>query len=93
MAIETNFPITKDYTSLTGDTAAPAGGKKWRVQPWGADCQISYGTSSTPPEESHKGFTMEEHSTHTITLSAGQFAHVRNPRNGNSGILVMMEVV
>ena len=92
MAIETNFPITKDYKSLTGDTAAPAGGKKWRAQPKGADCQVSYGTSSTPPSESHNGFYMEEKSVHTISLKAGQFAHVRNPRDGNSGILVLLEV-
>ena len=92
MPIETNVPITKDYVSVKGTVAAPAGGIKWRAQPQGADCQVSYGTSSTPPAETHKGFKMAEDSVHTISLKAGQFAHIRNPRDGNSGMLVLMEV-
>ena len=92
MPIETNVPITKDYVSVKGTVAAPAGGIKWRAQPKGADCQVSYGTSSTPPNETHNGFTMKEFSVNTISLKAGQFAHIRNPRDGTTGVLVLMEV-
>ena len=92
MPIETNIDLTKDYVSVRGTNAAPAGGIKWRAQALKADCQVSYGTTSTAPDEGHEGFYMTEKSTHTISLKQGQFLFARNPRDGNSGILTLLEV-